>query len=80
MKGAYDVVVVGGGPAGLATALAIHKVNPSWRLGVFERARELREIGASVGLLPNGQKALGSISAEALQVVKARGEQPGSLR
>ena len=32
-------------------------------------------LGASVALLPNGQKALQAISTEALQTVRARGEQ-----
>ena len=52
-----DVVVVGGGLTGLATRLALR--NRGVRsVGVYERACELRKVGAAIGLYPNGMAAL----------------------
>lgn len=68
-----DVLVIGAGPAGLATALAVKAVRPDLKCVVCERARKLREVGASVGLLPNGQKVLAAILPGAQEALRGRG-------
>ena len=67
-KPIVDVAIIGAGPGGLAAAHAL------WRRGfsvkVFERARELRPIGAALGLFPNAYKALDAIDPQlCLQVL-----------
>ncbi|KAH9304317.1 hypothetical protein KI387_008721, partial [Taxus chinensis] len=54
-----DIVVVGGGVAGLATALALHRVG--LKSLVLERADSLRTAGAAFILWPNAWKALDSL-------------------
>eukprot|EP00271_Cylindrocystis_brebissonii_P018805 TRINITY_DN546_c0_g1_i7.p1 TRINITY_DN546_c0_g1~~TRINITY_DN546_c0_g1_i7.p1 ORF type:complete len:674 (-),score=57.95 TRINITY_DN546_c0_g1_i7:150-2171(-) len=52
----HEVVIVGGGVAGLATALALHRVGiPSV---VLERSEELREGGSALSLWGNAWRAL----------------------
>jgi 2-polyprenyl-6-methoxyphenol hydroxylase-like FAD-dependent oxidoreductase len=46
-----QVVVVGAGLGGLAAAVAMNGVG--WDVTVLERAAELAEVGAGVGLWPN---------------------------
>lgn len=69
-----DIAIVGGGPAGLATAAAVRRALPRATCHVFERARAMREIGASVGLAPNAQNALKTIDPLLLQRFESRGE------
>ncbi|KAJ0967527.1 hypothetical protein J5N97_024444 [Dioscorea zingiberensis] len=54
-----EVVIVGGGIAGLATAVALRRVG--FKCLVLERAAELRAAGAAIGLFPNAFKALDSL-------------------
>jgi salicylate hydroxylase len=49
-------IIAGAGIAGLATALALDRVG--YRVAVFERARELEEVGAGLQLSPNAIRAL----------------------
>jgi 2-polyprenyl-6-methoxyphenol hydroxylase-like FAD-dependent oxidoreductase len=50
------VLIIGAGPAGLAAAAAFSRVHI--RAEVFERAHELREVGAGLGLQTNALRAL----------------------
>jgi salicylate hydroxylase len=50
------ISIVGGGIGGLSTALALQHFG--FRVAIFERARELREIGAGVVITPNAMHAL----------------------
>lgn len=54
-----DVVVVGAGLGGLAAAVAAHRSGHA--VSVLERAGELRETGAGIGLMPNGVRALDAL-------------------
>lgn len=51
-----DVVIVGGGIAGLATALALHRVGVKPVL--FEQSEQLRTAGSTIGVWTNAWKAL----------------------
>jgi 2-polyprenyl-6-methoxyphenol hydroxylase-like FAD-dependent oxidoreductase len=53
------VIIVGGGPGGLAAAVALQKVGIS--ATVFERAPELKEVGAGLSLWSNATTALSRI-------------------
>lgn len=53
------VVVVGAGLGGLAAALALHRAGHE--VQVLERAGELRETGAGIGVQPNGVRALDAL-------------------
>lgn len=57
----FDVVIVGGGIAGLATALGLYNAGIR-NICVFEKAQSLRPVGAAIGLFPNGLRALRAIS------------------
>jgi salicylate hydroxylase len=58
----YDVVVIGGGTVGLATAVGLYE-RKIQRVKVYEKATQLRPIGALLGLFPNGFTALKGISS-----------------
>ncbi len=52
----YDCIISGGGIAGLTTAIALQK--EGYRVKVLERAKELKEVGAGLGLGANAWKGL----------------------
>ncbi|XP_047335708.1 monooxygenase 1-like [Impatiens glandulifera] len=60
MEGAeeHDIVIVGGGISGLATALALHRNRKGIKSVVLERADSLRIEGGAIGILANGWRAL----------------------
>src|SRR3954454_16418519 len=53
------VIVVGAGLGGLAAAVALHRAGH--QVAVRERAGELRETGAGIGIMPNGVLALDAL-------------------
>lgn len=57
-----NVAIVGGGPGGLATAIALLKV-PNISVTLYEQASELREIGAGISIGLNGWKVLELLGA-----------------
>ena len=59
----YDVVIVGGGLVGTATAVALHRQGVK-NIKVFEKSAGRKRIGAAIGLYPNGMAALGYIHPE----------------
>ncbi|MBD2440364.1 FAD-dependent monooxygenase [Nostoc sp. FACHB-110] len=65
----YDVVIVGAGPVGLATAIGLRKRGIE-NILVIDQARAFRQVGQVVDLLPNGLKALKSVDPDAYEAVK----------
>ncbi len=63
------VLIAGAGIAGLAAGIALRRAG--LEVEVFERTSELREVGAALGIWPNGTAALHALSVEirALPVV-----------
>ncbi|XP_019182171.1 PREDICTED: uncharacterized protein LOC109177311 isoform X2 [Ipomoea nil] len=52
----HEIVIIGGGICGLATALALHR--KGLKSIVLERSETLRAYGGGIGLLPNAWRAL----------------------
>lgn len=65
----YDVLIVGAGPVGLATAIALRKRGIN-NILVIDQTRDFRRVGQSIDLLPNGLKAIKYIDSDAYQQVK----------
>lgn len=81
--GVGQALIIGAGIGGLAAAIALRRAG--YAIRVFERARELREVGAGLTLWPNAVKALrklglatiieaNSIPAEAGGIYTLRGK------
>ncbi|WP_041393251.1 NAD(P)/FAD-dependent oxidoreductase [Pleurocapsa sp. PCC 7327] len=68
----YDVLIVGAGPVGLATAIALYRHGIK-NILVIDRTSEFRRVGQGVDLLPNGLKALKYIDELAYMRVKEAG-------
>ncbi|MEM8722919.1 MAG: NAD(P)/FAD-dependent oxidoreductase [Cyanobacteria bacterium P01_G01_bin.39] len=68
----YDVLIVGAGPVGLATAIALRHRGID-NILVIDQARSFRQVGQTVDILPNGLKALKCISEEAYNQIKTVG-------
>lgn len=62
----YDVLIVGAGPVGLATAIALHK-RGIHNILVIDQTREFRNVGQGLDLLPNGLRAIKYIASEAYE-------------
>lgn len=56
------VVIVGAGPAGLGAAIALSAL-PNVEIAIYEKARELREIGAGIRIGYNCWKVLELLGA-----------------
>jgi len=61
------VLVAGGGIAGLAFALALERRGIPCR--VFEAAREMRELGVGITLLPHAMRELAALGLDQLRLV-----------
>ncbi|KAG2435279.1 hypothetical protein HXX76_007356 [Chlamydomonas incerta] len=68
-----DVAIVGGGPAGLATAAALLRAKPSLRVKVFEASPAFRTQGSGVLLQTNGARALQAIHPGIMHRLTERG-------
>ncbi|MBD2443388.1 FAD-dependent monooxygenase [Dolichospermum sp. FACHB-1091] len=60
----YDVVIVGAGPIGLATAIGLYQRGIE-NILVIDQTRSFRQVGQIIDLLPNGLKALKCLSVNA---------------
>jgi 2-polyprenyl-6-methoxyphenol hydroxylase-like FAD-dependent oxidoreductase len=78
VKPEKKVIVVGAAIGGLAAAIALRQ--SALQPVLFERAPELREVGAGLSLWPNALKALGDLGlAESIRALSIR-EAAGGLR
>lgn len=62
-SGKLEVAIIGGGVAGLTAAIALQR-HPRVNVTIYERAKEFRQIGASIGLGPNGVRTLEKLGVE----------------
>lgn len=53
----FQIAIIGAGIAGLGAAIALQN-HPAIDVQVYEKAAELKEIGASIALGPNGMRTL----------------------
>ena len=68
------IAIVGGGIAGLAFALALHRRGLACT--VYESAREVKELGVGITLLPHGMRELAALGlAERLRAVAIENEE-----
>lgn len=58
-----QVAIIGAGVGGLTLAIAL-KQNPNLSVQVYERASELKEIGALVGVGPNALRTLEKLGVD----------------
>ncbi|KAL6856382.1 FAD/NAD(P)-binding domain-containing protein [Trichoderma novae-zelandiae] len=60
------VLIAGAGIAGLATAISLTRISgiPDLDIQLYEQAPELREIGASIALSPNGLRTLEKLGVD----------------
>lgn len=65
----YDVVIVGAGPIGLATAIGLRKRGIE-NILVLDQTRAFRPVGQILDLLPNGLKSLRYLDTAAYEAVK----------
>jgi 2-polyprenyl-6-methoxyphenol hydroxylase-like FAD-dependent oxidoreductase len=65
----YDVVIVGSGPIGLATAIGLRKRGIE-NILVLDQTRAFRPVGQVLDLLPNGLKSLRYLDPHAYEAVK----------
>ncbi len=67
------ILIVGGGIGGMTAGAAL--LMRGFEVEIFERAEELREVGAGIQISPNGNRALDSIGAfETLRQLSCRAE------
>lgn len=71
-KTIYDVVIVGAGPIGLATAIGLRKCGIE-NILVVDQTRAFRQVGQVLDILPNGLKTLKYIDEQAYAAVKQTG-------
>ncbi len=71
-----DVIIIGGGIGGLATALALHDIGLKPR--IFEQARKIKPLGVGINLLPHAVRELTEL--DLLEQLKATGVEIEELR
>ncbi len=64
IPGESQALIIGAGIGGLAAAVALRQAGYAVR--VFERAQELKEVGAGITLWPNAVKALRKLGLETI--------------
>ncbi len=69
-----EIIVIGGGIAGLTLALAIHQAQAASHIRVFEAAPEIHPLGVGINLGPHAIKELSALGLQ--EALCARGCQP----
>jgi 2-polyprenyl-6-methoxyphenol hydroxylase-like FAD-dependent oxidoreductase len=67
-----DCAIIGGGPAGLATAIAISKSSPTSSVGIFERD-SFQPKGASIQISSSGWKSLADLDSSVVPKLEDTG-------
>jgi salicylate hydroxylase len=65
------VAIIGAGLGGLAVAMALHKQGINAQ--VYEKAQQLRPVGAGLSLLPNGLNTMEAIAPGIVETLKHAG-------
>ncbi|MBW4563099.1 MAG: FAD-dependent monooxygenase [Mojavia pulchra JT2-VF2] len=73
----WKVAIIGAGLGGLTAALALRKQGIDAQ--IYEKARELRPVGAGLTLFPNGLNSLHAIDAGIVESLKRAGSQTRML-
>ena len=76
IKQSTNVIIIGGGIGGLATALALHDIGLKPR--IFEQAKEMKPLGVGINLLPHAVRELTELGL--LEKLKATGVALEELR
>lgn len=72
-EGPAQVVICGGGIVGLVLALALHE-HVGVKAEIYEKVPEFQEdVGAGMGMYPNGLRVLRDISPSIFDAVRANG-------
>ena len=76
MKNSLDILIIGGGIAGLATALSLHDIG--FKPRIFEQARGIRPLGVGINLLPHSIRELTELGLD--RELRATGVEIDELR
>lgn len=76
MGKAFDVIIIGGGIGGLATALSLHDIGLKPR--IYEQAKEMRPLGVGINLLPHAVRELSELGL--LNKLRSTGVETDELR
>ena len=61
----YDLAIIGGGPAGLASAAGVLRARPDSRVVVLEKRREFNPAGAGIVVAVSAEAAGSGLSTQA---------------
>ncbi|KAF2494551.1 FAD/NAD(P)-binding domain-containing protein [Lophium mytilinum] len=73
-----DIAIIGGGVGGLTAAIALRQ-HAALRVHVYEQASSFREIGAVVGLAPNGLRTLEKLGVDDVLTDAVGWRNPGGI-
>ena len=76
MGKAFDVIIIGGGIGGLATALSLHNIGLKPR--IYEQSKEIRPLGVGINLLPHAVRELSELGL--LNKLRSTGVETDELR
>ena len=76
MNNSLDVIIIGGGIGGLATALSLHDIGLKPR--IYEQSKEIRPLGVGINLLPHAVRELSELGL--LNKLRSTGVETDELR
>lgn len=73
----FHIAIAGAGVGGLAAAIGlVHMLPSNIKITIFEKATELKAIGASIGLGPNGMRSLYKLGVDPALIESVAFRQP----